>query len=159
MIKRNRVKVGDVFAIPIDDTRYSYGQIVANGYGSDCYVIFDIVTSKYPPLEQITSHKIVFMIFTLHQKIIEGEWLLLGNTPVSDGIKIPEFKVDVMENGVIRSMVSRHDGEILRYATEEEAKTLNTMQSYTPNVLEDAVKTKYGVIQCNRNFNELIYKG
>lgn len=159
MIKRKGIRVGDVFAIPIDNERYSYGQIIAKGYGSDCYVIFDIVANEHPLLEQIPNNKVVFLTFTLHQKIAEGEWALLGNAPVNGDVRIPEFKVDVIENGVVRCMVSRYDGEILRYATEHDVKSLSTMQSYTPNVLESAVKAKYGIIPWRPYFDELIYKG
>jgi len=158
MSKRGKKpKVGDVFAIPIDDKRYAYGQLVANGFGSDCYVTYDITAETHPELEQIVSSPIVFRIFTLHQLIVNGIWIIIGNASISQKIYIPEFKVESTENKVKTWMVQSYDGTILRPASTEEIERLNYMESFTPNMLDNAVKAKYGVLSWKPHYNKILY--
>lgn len=158
MTKFKKNYLNSIFAIPLDGERYSYGHIIANGYGSDCYIIYDIVAKEHPSIEKIMDSSIIIFMYTLHQKIVSGEWKVIGNAPLKQTIKMPEYKIDVRENGITRCMVMRFDGEILRPATETEIKNLKTKHSCTPGVLEKVVKAKYGVIPWQNKFNDYLYK-
>lgn len=144
-MKRNKPKSGDVFEIKISEGMFAYGQLV-EGNVLGCYIFFDIVSGEHLSLEQIVSSPILMLTFTVNQKIVSGEWKTIGNMSVPETVSIPEFRVDYMENGSLICMVMKYDGTILRAADEDEKKRLSTMKSYTPNIIENVLKARFGYI-------------
>lgn len=123
-----------------------------------CYIIFDGLYEEHPLMQEIVNNPIIFLTFTTAYKIAEDEWKIIGNVGIPDNIEIPKFKVDVMENGVIRTMVMDFKGNILSVATENEIIELKTMKSFTSTLVEDAIKAKYGVIPWEDYYNRFWYQ-
>ena len=63
-MSRPRLKVGDVFTVPIDEGRLGVGQIVGT-YGTDAYyfAIFDAVTSWPASIDlgQVLNTKVIYL--------------------------------------------------------------------------------------------------
>lgn len=155
--RRKRPKNGDVFAVKLDDKTYGYGQLV-EGSMLGCYIFYDIIAEEHPPIEQIAGSSIILLTFTVDQRIVVGDWKVIGNAPIPENVTIPEFKMDYFENGSLICMVMRFDGTILRPANKEEKRFLRTMKSYTPNLIEDVLKAKFGLTSWDSCYDELLYK-
>ncbi|WP_018130073.1 Imm26 family immunity protein [Effusibacillus pohliae] len=153
MSKRKKIQthVGDIFAIPVDEKRYSYGQIVSDNW----YAIFDILAEKHPPLDQITNRPIVFLVESVDVKIEDGDWEIIGNFSIPKDIRFPEFLVETLDG----YMVIDYKGRTLRPASEYEIKNLSSKKSYSPVVIEDAVKAKFAFTEWYPYLDNLLYKG
>lgn len=152
MAKKIRAKIGDVFAVPIDEKTYGYGQIVAGGKPK-CYVMYNIRSEEHPDINIITSSRIIFLAHTIDIRIEDGVWEVLGNYPVKQNIVLPEYKVDTPK-GI---MVTDYEGKLLRIATKEEEERLYTSKSHSPVAIEKSIKTWFGVGDPYPYIDELFY--
>ncbi|MBI6871794.1 Imm26 family immunity protein [Clostridium aciditolerans] len=153
MAKRKRVKVEDVFIIPVDNEKNCYGQVVSDGIDK-CYVIYDITSEDILIPEQVICNPIAFLTFTVDNFIEEGRWKVIGNVDVPQNIIFPIYKVETL-NGY---MVTDHKGNYLRSATDKEIRELKYHKSVSPALLEHAVQAKYGNRKWENYFDEIIYK-
>ncbi|OPH47373.1 hypothetical protein BC351_40170 [Paenibacillus ferrarius] len=133
--KKIESQMGDIFSIAIDDEKFCYGQIV----GMDTIVIYDIVVNEGQSIEDITSSSIMFLVHTTDAYIEDGKWHLLGNAPVSENIEFPQYKTYTLDGYVIIN----HNSNKLRKENKVEETSLTGKKSYTPNVVEEAVKSKF----------------
>lgn len=147
------VTIGDVFAIPLGENKFGYGQVVGGGHPK-AYIIYDVTAVTHPEINDIVSSKIVFFTHTVDVPIEEGDWILIGNTDVPYGILFPEYVVDT-PNGYY---VTDFKGNLIRHATENEKEILNTRKSISPAILEDAVKAQYGFEEWYPYLEKLKYK-
>lgn len=94
-MSRLKFKTGDVFTVPIDDSRVGVGQIVGT-YGKDAFyfAIFDTATPDPSSLDlaQATQARVVFIALSLDAKLAAGHWSVVGNQPVQAGMPLPAFK-------------------------------------------------------------------
>lgn len=156
--RRIKINIGDIVAIPVSSDKYCYAQLVDGDVMLGCFLIFDGIYEEHPILNKIISNSILLLAFTNGQGIVENVWKIIGNTSIPDNVQIPIFKVDYMENGIIRTMVTDFKGDFLYIATEDETKKLKNMKSCTPGIVEDAIKAKYGMIPWNDSYNWLLYE-
>jgi hypothetical protein len=148
-----KVSVGDVFAIPLDGTKYSFGQVVCEGHPK-AYVIYNVISDVHPDLKEIISNDIIYFTYTVDVAIEDGNWLLLGNIDVPHRIEFPNYIVDTNEG----FFVTDHKGNLIRPANENEVKELDTQKSVSPSILEDAVKANYGFGEWYPYLDKLKYK-
>ncbi|NQX67581.1 hypothetical protein HQN90_15775 [Paenibacillus alba] len=80
-----------MFAIPLNETSYGYGQIVTTY--KDCFLIFDFVTDDHPAIDDIINKPILLLAFSVDVKITHSEWLRNGNAPVFNNINFPIYKI------------------------------------------------------------------
>ena len=135
-----QITIGDVFAIPLGNGKYGYGQIVGGGQPKT-YVIYDITADKHPDVNDIVSKKIIFFTHTVDVQIEDGVWHLIGKIEVPENIRFPEYIVDT-PNGYF---VTNFEGELLRPANPSEKELLKTRKSVSPSIIEDAIKAQYGI--------------
>lgn len=138
--KKFKICVGTVIAIPIDNKRFAYGQIIADTK-PECYIIFDYISNEYPDINELVSKKIIMLTYTVGTFIENGDWIIIGNVEPSGNIVIPEYIVDTLD-GV---MVVDCRRNIIRKASESDMTLLGTHKSVSPKVLDMAVKAKHGV--------------
>jgi hypothetical protein len=143
MVKKKKIPVivslGDVFAIPIGNSKFGYGQVVGEG-NPKTYVIYDVLADSHPELTKIITMEILFFAHTVDVLIEDGEWLLLGNQEVPSKIKFPDYVVDTPKG----YYVTDFKGDLLRPANDSEVEKLQTRKSISPSIVEDAVKARYG---------------
>lgn len=94
-MSRLKLRIGDVFAVPIDEARVGVGQIVAT-YGKDAYylAIFDAVAPDPVSIDvdHAPQQQVVFLALSLDAKLAAGHRSIVGNRPVRDGICLPAFE-------------------------------------------------------------------
>jgi hypothetical protein len=84
--KRSRKpKEGDVFAIPLGEGSYGFGQVAHTGD----WAFFEFRAQVIPPLEQIVSHPVAFRVPTVSQAAAQGGWTFVGNRPPEGTLATP----------------------------------------------------------------------
>ncbi|MDR9746146.1 Imm26 family immunity protein [Paenibacillus taichungensis] len=152
--KRVKVKLGDVFAIRLDQTRYCYGQVVSEGRISDCMIVYDLVSMEHPKVSDIPSKPIIFLIQTVNSRIEDGIWNVIGNGPISS-LTFPLYKVET-EDGY---MLVNHQGDVENeYPSASEIENVPKLESWSPVSLEKAVNARFVTGEWDPYYNELMYK-
>ncbi|WP_042162462.1 Imm26 family immunity protein [Paenibacillus gorillae] len=151
--KKVKVRIGDVFAIKIEQDKYSYGQVIAEGRISDCMVIFDVVSKEHLPVIDITSKPIVFLIQTVNSRIEDGIWEVIGNAPLPH-INFPVYKVET-EDGY---MLVDHSGDIINEnPRDSEIEGVIELESWSPVSLEKVVTARFITGEWDSYYDDLIY--
>ena len=144
-MKRIRVKVGDVCAIPLGNGYYAYAHsiddVIKDGR-AHYYVIYDHLSNIFPELQELTKNNIIVLICTVDVFIENHSWPLVGNIAPPSGITIPNYIVNRFKDGNEQIMVVDHHGKYLREATIDDKRNLSYQSSFSPIVLEDVAKYK-----------------
>ena len=154
-----KAKVGDIFQIPVDESRVGYGQIVADIRPNP--LLLAVYEPLFPrrqaaPLQEIVRAPILFLANSLDSKIWHEQWPVVGRIPPSlDRIPFPAFKT-TMEKAEDYYVVS-YDGSRRRRATPEEIDRLDFRTTVAPQRLENALKAQYGLIPWEAGFERLRY--
>lgn len=147
-----RVKVGDVFLVPVDDSTWVLGQLVRKK-GSQLYVaIFaDRYSSNNLDPKSILDKKPLFLVLTLDAKLYHGMWPIIGNVQENrNSIPEPAFAVIIWGSGT--HIVSR-DETISRLATREELEVLKPRCVTTGQGIEDMVRSYFGMNDYHFDFD------
>lgn len=150
---RQKAKVGDVFLIPIDDSKFGIGQIAGDWKGELYIVIYDVVRrlGEVDPTS-VSSERPLFAALSLDAKIHNGDWRIIGNvTENLDRVPQPVFKVN--QDGQV--FVESRDRSITRPASHSEAEALRLRTVVAPIRLENALKAAQGIGEWNPKFDEL----
>lgn len=152
MIKKIKsTNVGDVFRIEIKEELYCFGQIISKGTLSDTIIIFDKIGSSNLDLNDIINNKIIFYVNTVDEFITNGRWVLIGKTFLPDNLNYKEYITD-------SNKVLSQEGIVIRTASTNDVKVLKSYKSFSPIVVEDAVKAKYGIEDWYPALDDLVYK-
>ncbi len=153
---RTRIKVGDVFTLPLDDERLGFGQVVAK-YKKDGYyfAIFDRAYSRsaLPSASKVIMDRVAFLALSLDAKIFAGHWQIVGNEPVAPDLPMPAYKETVGTPD--RVDVVDYSGAQRRRATADEAELLPYQTIVSPAVLEKALRAKHGLEPWHEIFDKL----
>jgi hypothetical protein len=151
-----RLRDGDVLGIPIDAGLVALGQVVRRIHGNLLLSVFreTAAATQGPALDGVDLEKPALLFETMDLYARRGEWRVVGNLPVPDGLVLPVFKVPV--GGEYRI----HDvfGNIGRVATPEEAATLRNHRSYSPAMAEAAVRALNGREAWAAHFDDMRYQ-
>jgi hypothetical protein len=155
-MSRLELKTGDVFTVPVDETRVGVGQIVAT-YGKDAYyfAIFDTTAADAASvdLEHATQQRVVFLALSLDAKLAAGHWNVVGHQPVPSGMPLPAFKEVV--GSPHRVEVVDYTGSRRRPAQGAEAKLLPNRKVVAPVRLEKALRAKHGLEPWTEAYSDL----
>ncbi|MFF8277357.1 hypothetical protein ACF05T_14790 [Streptomyces lateritius] len=146
---------GDVLAVPVGDEHVALAQIVEKLSGNILVAVFPELLGAGESVEVATAKldEPVFLAETMDLRIKEGVWRVLGNREVSPAIPVPGYKVWVEPPGEYR----RQDihGTVGEPISAEEAETLKRHKSYSPAVIETALRGLHGFGPWRAVFDEL----
>lgn len=151
-----KFRVGDVFTVPVDESRISVGQIVGkhteHGY---YFAAFDTFYSRDEPLDidKAISHRLLFLILSLDAKLFHGDWTVFGNRQVSKDIPLPAYKEEIQSADDV--YVVDYTGTKKRPATNEEADLLPFRKFIAPVRLEKALRAKAGLAPWIEAYSEM----
>ena len=148
---------GDVFAIKLDSTQYAFGQVVHPALVG-LNIIFDIKSDHNPQMNEITNLPILFIAETSYVLIEKKQWVIIGNAELPEGLKYPEYISNSRKDGVLVPMVYGFDHGLIRTASDRDIQALQNHKSYTPNVIDDAVKARFGYLPWKEYYENLYYK-
>lgn len=77
-----KLKVGDIFTIPVSEEKTGFGQIVnIPNRNNFIIIVFEkIYTGKeWPDIGEIMNDRILFLGYTLDAKLYHKHWKIIGN--------------------------------------------------------------------------------
>ncbi len=158
MAEKVKAKVGDVFQIPIDDTRVGYGQVVVQPEKNVLFVcVFSATTrpDEHPDPEVVLRSEILLAGNTFDAKIWHGHWPVVGNTPPNmDAIALPNYKEGLPGQAFVESL----DLKRRRRATIEEERLLSFRGYVAPVRFENALKALFGIGEWLADYEDLKYQ-
>lgn len=138
---RTVVAEGDVFRIPIDDSRSVFGQVAAKAgavpFGDALLVVvFDALG-----LDAVDTADVLLIANTFDDCLVDGDWPVVERRPVRADVPWPVYKVSVTSMG---TFVQDHFGNHFREATSDEARSLKTRRQCSPATVADAARAAFG---------------
>ncbi len=152
-----RLKVRDIFTIPIDEDKIGFGHVIY--IPNKNYFLIGVYEtayykSKLPRLEEIVKGKILFLGYTLDAKLFHKHWVIIGNYVASvSSILLPYFKLGTPPDVKIVNF----KGDIIRKAKQNEAEKLDYETVVAPIRYENALKAYHKKIEWDTDFNKLLY--
>jgi len=146
--------VGDVFAIPIDESRWGAGQVVAEYGKSQIYLAaYDYLVESPTRLDpnDVVSRPLLLLALSFDGLIYAGEWPLVGRVDVPTDMPLPAYKLGSPD----QLMVVDYSGKRERTATVVEADALPFRTTVAAVRLEKALQAIYGVGEWNPEWDEL----
>lgn len=148
MAKRRKLRVGDIFTIPLDADRVGYGQIVDTWGGSGGHFYFAVFAEAYtrdvaPPIDDVVAGDIALLALSMDALLHHGHWEVVGHREVDAGLlPWPAFKEAVSPD---EFHVVDHTGQRRRPATVQETDELPFRSVVSPIVLERALQAIHGL--------------
>jgi len=145
-MSRFKLEVGDVFSVPIDDSRVGVGQVVAAyGKSAEYFAIFDAVAPDPASIDidQALRARVIFLALSNDAKLYARHWIVVGNRPVAEDMPLPAWREVFSIEG--RVDVVDYSGTRRRSAHESEAELLADRKFVAPMLLEDALRAKHGL--------------
>lgn len=147
---KKQTKRGDVFAIPLTSNIYGYGQVLAKQWPIYYMTGFDFKSDSLNlSPEDIIKNKMIFFGNFFDVLLKNGRWIVIGNTYIPDEIIYPCYKVIIDEDYYVESW----DRKYRRLASEEEIAFLENRKDRSPIILENAIKSHFGMIPWDNQFN------
>jgi hypothetical protein len=149
-----KVKVGDVFLIPLDETA-SAGGIIINDRKGELYVavFHEKLDSSESNTRKIVNGTPLFLTLTLDAKLWHGFWPIIGNElKLTAMFPQPVYKVHYEGKLHIES----RDMKFHRIASANEAEKLDFRTVSSPAAIENATKGKFGIVEWNPHYDSLL---
>ena len=147
-----RLKVGDVFLVPLDGERYGIGQLAGDWKGELYVVIFNHVVARDALPAEIDGADLQFAALTLDAKFYHGDWLVIGNRRDNlPAIPQPLFKIEMGGHTYLES----RDRSVTRRASKNEDAVLRHRTVVAPVRIENALKALHGLGEWNSRYDEL----
>jgi hypothetical protein len=151
-----KVRVGDVFLVPIDGSRWGAGQIAGNWKGELYIIIFDAIYNEdnIDP-ERIVAAKPLLAALSLDAKLHHGDWRIIGNVTANLG-RIPQPVFKVNQDGAV--FVESRDRSATRPGSSAETEALRLRTIVAPVRLENALKAHNGIGDWKPRYDDLLYR-
>jgi hypothetical protein len=148
-----KARVGDVFLVPIDHSRFGIGQIAGDWNGELYIIIYDTIygSDDVDPVSVLYGRPL-FAALSLDAKIHCGDWQIIGNVKDNlDQIPQPTFKV----NQGAQVFLETRDRSVTRRASDSESRDLRLRTVVAPVRIENALKAWQGIGDWNSKYDEL----
>jgi len=155
---KQQVNVGDVFQIPIDDSRAGYGQVVLKPEEPVLFICVFAMTT--PPgaladVDEIVRSDILLAGSTFNALINNGHWTIVGNVTANlPSIALPVYK-SMREDGMIIETLDRSRS---RKASRQEESSLPFRTYTAPIGFELALKAIGGVGEWLPEYDDMKYE-
>jgi hypothetical protein len=153
-----KLKIGDIFTIPLGDHEVGFGQIINFPITKDVFIVV-IFTHKQPKkisvnLSNICKSEILMLGYTTDAKLYHKHWIVVGN--YIDNIKnieLPIHKIGIQDDVYIIN----YKGEKIRKVYKD-VKNLDYMTTVAPVRYENALKAYFGLAPwIKEDFDKLLY--
>jgi hypothetical protein len=161
IMKSIKVKIGDIYAIPLGNGEYGYTQLIdITPY--KYFAVFDYKSSSFPEVQSLIKQEIIILTITIDVDIKNHNWPFIGNIAPPSWIVIPNYIVSTLKEpnaAKIQIIVVDRYGKYLREATEKDQRTLFHQSSVSPALFEHLIKYKLlGVGDYEKIIDKFLYK-
>ena len=143
---RIRVRVGDIFVVPMSEGLPVYGQVIAQSGTQFLVVLF----RKSGSIDEAITSGIELAGVVFDAKWRNGDWPIVENRPPA-AVKTPWFVVGHLDLGNVR--LTNFDGTIERPATAAEASRHRNRAVAYPMALQMAAEAAHGVRRWSSEFD------
>lgn len=152
-----KLKVGDIFTIPISDEKTGFGQIIIIPSKSNfIIVVFEKVYTgrDWPNVKEIIEDKILFLGYTMDAKLYHNHWQIIGNeTSNLDRIKLPYYKLGTPPD----CKLVDYKGKVIGKIGKDKFQKLEYKTVLAPIEYELALKAYYKLGEWEEEFSQFIY--
>lgn len=145
MIKKQRITVGSILEINIENKYYVYAQIL----GKAGYAFFDFKTEdKLKDYSVLLEKPILFITNVYNGVITHGHWLKVGSIEIREDLKEQplQFIQDALHLDIFQ-LYDPNSGEI-KAATKEQIKGLERASVWEAKHIEDRIRDHYNGNPC-----------
>ncbi len=138
-MKRQKVTIGAILEIKIENSYYVYAQILDGGY-----VFFDFKTGdRLKDYNILNSVSKLFILGVYKEVITKGIWIKVATLPIRDSLKvIPMQYIQDIHNPNKFSLYDPKTGDITE-STREACVGLERCAVWTSNHVEDRIRDYY----------------
>jgi hypothetical protein len=152
-----KLKIGDIFTIPVSDDKNGFGQIIKiPNKHNFIIIVFDGLYSgfEWPSTNEIIQNKILFLGYTMDALFYHEYWNIIGNEFQNlEKIELPYFKLGTTTSTVIVD----YKGDKVRKATKIEDENLSYLTVSAPICYELALKAYYKLEDWIEEYNNYFY--
>jgi len=156
-----KLKIGDLFTIPLENQETSFGQIVNFPNSKDVFImcVFDKkqnVESEIKPKE-ICESPVLLLGYSTDAKLYHKDWLLVGNyTENISKIVLPFHRLGTPPTDIY---LVDYSGKRIKEIDEELFNQLSYQTSYSPIRYENALKAHFKLQEWkNDDYDKLLYE-
>jgi hypothetical protein len=139
MIKRQKITLGSIFELHIENEYYVYGQILTAGNA-----FFDFKSEKkVEDFSVLNNVPLLFIVSVYSYTITKGIWLKVGKLEIRENLKY--LPLEFIQDSINREYFSLYDpntGEITS-ATKEQCLGLECAAVWASNHVEDRIRDHY----------------
>ncbi|MFE3021511.1 Imm26 family immunity protein [Streptomyces sp. NPDC059256] len=148
---------GDVLSISVTDEKIVLGQVIEKMRGNFLLAVFpDLLDANSSfDIESLELDEPLFLLETMDIRIKDGIWPIIGNRELANRIPTPEYKVWVEPPGEYR--IQYADGRLGVSISPERASVMKLHKSYSPAVVEAALRGFHGFGPWRKTFDELAF--
>lgn len=152
-----KLKVGDIFTIPVSEGKTGFGQIIniPNKHNFIIVVFENAYTGKeWPSLTEIIADRILFLGYTMDALIYHKDWKIIGNVSSNiNKIKLPYYKLGTFPD----VKIVNYKGDTLRKASKNEFDNLEYETVVAPVRYELALQAYHKIGKWNEDYDRLLY--
>jgi len=154
-MNQNKIKIGTIFTIPVDDKKKAYGQLVHRGTLVDTIILFNYCSENVPDLMEPIEQEILFCINTTDEYLLSRRWSLFGKANIPENFELGANYLLEKPDGLV---VTDIDGNFIRKTSEKDITILPKIEPLPPSIVEEVAKAEFGDGKWEDIFNDLIYK-
>ena len=145
-------RAGEVFAIPVDEERVGFGQVVPHPYAF-YVIIFQRITERPVDvsLAELVQDEIALFGQTSDVSLEHGEWKVVGKVP--DFQELPRPYYHVYREG--KDVLEDFEGNYVRDATMEDTRYYESRTSHSPDLFAQALKALHGIDPWEAEFEQI----
>jgi len=152
-----KLKVGDIFTIPVNDEKTGFGQIINIPNKNNFIIaIFESVYygKEWPNLDEIVTDKILFLGYTMDALLYHKEWKIIGNISSNiSKVQLPYYKLGTPPD----MKLVNYKGDKLRKASRDEFENLEYETVVAPVRYEKALQAYHQLDKWNEDYDRLLY--
>lgn len=145
MIKKQRITIGAILEINIENNYYVYAQILGNAN----YAFFDYrTTSQLKDFTVLFDKPVLFIASVYNDIITQGHWLKVGNLELRNDFKVLPMKfIQDALNPDSFELYDPNTGES-KPSTKEQIKGLERAAVWEANHIVDRIRDYYNEVPC-----------
>ncbi|WP_336719161.1 Imm26 family immunity protein [Chryseobacterium mucoviscidosis] len=165
MAKRFKLKIGDVFTIPIDNNEFGIGQIVYMPSHKHNFIMI-VFDKKYNLKEDVDFDslkdlKILFLGYTVDAKLYHKHWEIIGNNLANlSSVKFPFYKLGLPNDDYPDgARLVDHEGNVLASIDKYTFENLSYESEVAPIRFQNALKAHFGMQEwISDDYDKILYK-
>lgn len=150
-----KIKAGDIFSVPLDETQCGFGQVAFHGK-HDLYVLLFDHTSSIENLsfDNLLEKNILFAATTTDARLWHGIWKVVGNEePPMEKVPLPYYKIGPPSDCYLEDF----EGKKIRKLEGPDVEAFDFRLSVSPMRLEKALKAYYDKLPWSSDYEKLTY--